>query len=170
MATPPKIPGIGAFVDKDPEKARPKAPLPILSAAWLLVAGAVVQVYASIIAIIYAASPDRMAMVIAQVESMGENAPSVESARNMGILTVVVAGIATALAYLLFARYIHKGRMWARTAAAVLMVLTLIQLVGITFPDGWTIVAQLLLGVPAVALCYLGVSKDFFAAVKNANS
>lgn len=168
MATPPKIPGMGVFVDKNPGESRPATPAQVVAAARLMVVAAVVQLFASIVAIVYAASPDRLTAIQAQVDAMSGNVPSVESVRNMGVITVVVAGLATVCAYLLFAFVMHRGRSWARVATGVLVALTLVQLVGISFPVGWTTVAQLCLGAVAVGLCYMPQSNNYFATIKGA--
>ncbi|MFQ4150058.1 hypothetical protein AAGW05_15425 [Arthrobacter sp. LAPM80] len=170
MATPPKIPGLGAFVDKDPKSPKPVAPPLVLTASRLLVAAAIVQVIASVMAVIYAASPDRLAGIQAQIDTMSGNVPSLDAMRNIGILTVVLAGIATVTAYLLFAFFLHKGRSWARTATGILALLTVLQLVGISFPTGWTTVVQIVLGALAFGLCHLPVPKAYFAAMKAARS
>lgn len=168
MANPPKIPGLGADVDKGPGSPESAAPRPVAIAAALMVLAACVQAIASIMAVAYAAAPARMAALEAQRASMGGKVPSLESLRNMGIITVVLAGIATVCAYLLFAYFLNKGRSWARIAVAVLVVLTFVQLVGISFPAGYTTVAQIALGAVALGLCCLPDANRFFARVKAA--
>jgi len=166
MATPPKIPGLGAFVDKNAGTPRPPAPRPVAAAAWLMVLGACAQLVASVIAIAYAASPERLDKIQASLDTMTGTVPSLEAARNTGIITVVFAGIGTVCAYLLFAWFLRKGRSWARIAVGVLVVLTCVQLVGISFPLGITTVAQIVVGALALALCYLPESSRYFAEVK----
>lgn len=170
MATPPKIPGLGAFVDKSSGTAKRPAPRPVTLAALLLIVAACVQVVASIVAVVYALSPERLVDLQANLDVMTGTIPSLESARNTGVITVVMAGIATVCAYLLFAWFLHKGRSWARMAVGVLAALTCVQLVGITFPLGLTTVAQLVLGGLALALCYLPESNKFFAEMKAART
>lgn len=170
MATPPKIPGLGAFVDKDSGAPQPVTPQWVVVASRLLVLAAAVQVIASVMAGIYAASPERLVAIQAQIDSMTGTVPSAESMRNMGVITVVMAGLATVCAYLLFAFFLHKGRSWARMATGILVVLTLTQLVGISFPTGLTTVAQIVLGGLAVGMCYLPEPNNFFAAVKTARN
>lgn len=170
MATPPKIPGMGAFTDKNTGTPRPAAPRPVMVAASLLVVAAVVQIVASVMAVAYAMSPDRLVSIQAQIDTMSGSAPSVESMRNMGVITVVLAGVATVCAYLLFAFFLHKGRSWARVAVGMLVVLTLTQLVGFTLPQGLTTAAQIVLGGIAVGLCYLPAPNNYFAAVKAARN
>lgn len=170
MATPPKIPGLGVFVEKNTGTPKPTAPALIVVASWLLVLAAAVQLVASIIAVTYAASPSRLAEIQAQLDTMTGNVPSLELMRNIGVLSVVLAGIGTVCAYLLFAFFLHKGRPWARTATSVLVVLTLLQLLGISFPTGWTTVAQIVCGALAVGLCYLSSPKQYFADMKETRS
>lgn len=170
MATSPKIPGLGAFVDKNPGAPKPETPSLVTTAARLLVVGAVVQIVASIFALIYAASPERLIAIQLQLDGMSGEVPSLELMRNMGVLTVIMAGVMTGGAYLFISFFLRRGRSWARTSAAVLVMLTLIQLVGITFPTGLTTVAQLLVGGLAVLLCYLPVSSAYFVAMKAARS
>lgn len=145
-----------------------QAPPGVGAAAVLLVLAAVAQVVASVTAVIHALSPERTKAIEEQINAMTGSVPSVESFRNMGVITVVVAGLGTVAAYLLLAFFLRKGRMWARTGAAVLITLTLVQLLGITFPLGLTTVAQLSLGAVAVALCYLPAGTRYFLAVKAA--
>ena len=170
MDTPPKVPGLGAFMEKNPGTPKPPAPVQVTLAARLLFVAAVVQVIASVIAVMYAASPDRLDAIQLQIDAMTGDTPSLAMLRNMGILTVVMSGIATTSAYVLFGLYIHKGRTWARLAAGVLVLLTVVQLLGITMPEGLTTVAQLVLGAAAVGLCYLPSPNHYFAAVKTARS
>lgn len=170
MATPPKIPGLGAFVDKSSGATKPQVPRPVSLAALLLMVAACVQVVASIVAVVYALSPERLVDLQANLDAMTGTVPSLESARNSGVITVIMAGMATVCAYLLFAWFLTKGRSWARVAVGVLAALTCVQLVGITFPLGLTTVAQLILGGLAVALCYLPEPNKFFAEMKAARS
>jgi hypothetical protein len=172
MATPPHIPGLGAFFEKDKDKdkdsasPKPAAPRPIITAAWLLVLAAAAQVVASVLGIIHAVSPERAASLRAQLDAGGDSTLSLEAMRNMGVITVVLAALATVSAYVLFAFFIHKGRTWARTATTVLVVLTLSQLVGIAFPGGYTTISQLVLGTLTIGLCYLPASTRYFADMK----
>ncbi|SEF02526.1 hypothetical protein SAMN04489740_3829 [Arthrobacter alpinus] len=166
MATPPHIPGLGAFLDKDSSTPRPAAPRPVTVAVWLLVLAAAAQIVASVMGIIHAVSPERAQVLQAQLAADPASTLSLEAMRNMGVITVVLAALATVSAYVLFAFFLHKGRMWARTATSVLVVLTLSQLVGIVFPGGFTTIAQLVLGSLAIALCYMPASKTFFADMK----
>lgn len=170
MATPPKFPGAGAFLDKNSGNPAPPAPRLVATAARLLAVAACVQVLASTVAVIYAVSPERLASIEASRATMAGNVPSLEALRNMGIITVVLAGLATVCAYLLFAWFLRKGRSWARVAVGVLAALTCVQLVGITFPLGLTTVAQLFLGGVALALCYLPEPSEFFAGMKAARA
>ncbi|MEO6530921.1 MAG: hypothetical protein ABI563_09350 [Specibacter sp.] len=170
MASSPKIPGLGAFLDKNPGAPKPETPGLVKAAARLLGLCAAVQIVASIFALIYASSPERLASIQKQIDAMSGEVPSLELMRNMGILTVIMAGVVTVGAYLFISYFLLRGRSWARVTAAVLVVLTLIQLVGISFPAGLTTVAQLVLGGMAVGLCYLPVSSKFFDAVKAARS
>lgn len=165
MATPPNISGLG--VDKDSAAPKPVAPRAVAAASRLLALAAAVQIVASVMAIGYAVSPEHLAAIQAQLDATGGTASSVESMRNLGVITVVMAGLGTVGAYLVFAVFLHKGRSWARVGAGVLVVLTLAQLVGISFPTGLTTVAQLLLGGLAVGLCYLSESNNYFAAVRS---
>lgn len=168
MATPPHIPGLGAFADKDKDSATPKpaAPRPIITAAWLLVLAAAAQVVASVLGIIHAVSPERALVLQAQLDAGGDSTLSLEAMRNMGVITVVLAALATVSAYVLFAFFLRKGRTWARTATTVLAVLTLSQLVGIAFPGGYTTISQLVLGALAIGLCYLPASTKYFEDMK----
>ncbi len=170
MDTPPKIPGLGAFLDKNNGTPKPPTPQQVTLAARLLFAAAAVQVIASVIAVLYAASPDRLDVIQLQIDAMTGDTPSLAMLRNMGILTVIMSGIATMAAYVLFGRFIVKGRTWARVAAVVLVLLTVVQLLGISMPEGLTTVAQLVLGGAAVGLCYLPGPNQYFAAVKAARS
>lgn len=168
MAAVPKIPGSGAFTEKNPGTPRPPTPRMVGAAALLMVVAACVQLAASVLAVVHAASPERATLLEEQRAAMTGKVPSVESMQNMGIITVVLAGIATVCVYLLFAFFLNKGRPWARAAVGVLVALTCVQLVGIVFPLGYTTIAQLALGALAFGLCYLPDSARFFAAVKAA--
>ena len=170
MDTPPRVPGLGAFLDKNTGTPKPPTPQLVTVASRLLFLAAVVQVIASVIAVVYAASPERLDAIQLQIDAMTGTAPSLAMMRNLGILTVVISGIATATAYVLFAFFLAKGRSWARVAASVLVLLTVMQLLGIALPEGLTTVAQIVLGAVAVGLSYLPGPNHFFAAVKGARS
>lgn len=170
MDTPPKVPGLGAFLEKKNGTPKPPTPPLVSAAARLLYVAAAVQVIASVVAVIYAASPERMDAIQLQIAAMTGNVPSLAMLRNMGILTVVISGIATTAAYVLFGLFLRKGRSWARVAAGVLVLLTVIQLLGIALPEGLTTVVQLVLGGIAVGLCYLPGPNHFFATVKAARN
>ncbi len=167
MASAPKIPGLDAFMDNSPGTRKPPTPRTVSTAALLLIVAACVQVVASVVAVIHAASPERAALLEEQRAAMTGKVPSLESLQNMGVITVVLAGIATVCAYVLFAFFLNKGRSWARVAVGVLAALTCVQLVGIAFPIGYTTVAQLALGALAFGLCYLPESSKFFAIIKS---
>lgn len=166
MATPPKIPGLSAFQTDKPGTPRPATPRLVNTAAILLVLAAALQLVASIVALIHAASPERRAALEEQLATMTGNVPSLEAFQNMGVLTIVLAGLVTVGAYLFFCFYLIRGRSWARGAAAVLVALTVMQLVGVTYPEGYTSLIQVILGILAIGLCYLPESSKFFAAVK----
>ena len=170
MATPPKIPGLGAFLDKATGSPQPAPPKLVTAAARLLVLAAAVQVVASVFALIYAASAERLVAIQAQLDTLTGNVPSLELMRNMGVLTVVMAGLVTVGAYVFISAFLRKGRSFARVAAGFLVVLTLTQLLGLSFPTGLTTVAQIVLGAIAVGLCYLPKSNSYFAAIKRARS
>lgn len=168
MATPPKIPGLDAFVEKKSGAPKPPTPHVIKAAAWMLVLAACVQVVAAIVAIGHAITPERRAVLEAQRQTMSGNAPSLDALQNIGVLTIVLACIATVCAYLLFAYFLTKGRSWARVALGILAVLTCVQLVGIVFPLGYTTVVQLVLLGLALVLSYLPVSNKFIVQAKAA--
>ncbi|WP_218713126.1 hypothetical protein [Arthrobacter sp. BF1] len=170
MATPPKFPGRGALLDDKSGTPRPVTPSFVTVAASLLGGAALMQVIATISALVYSVSAERRAALEEQIATMTGNAPSLNSLQNMGVLTVVMAGLVTVGAYVLFGVYLRKGRSWARLGAGVLVALTVIQLVGVSYPEGFTTLAQVILGALAVALCYLPEPSKFFAAVKASRS
>ncbi|WP_449373784.1 hypothetical protein [Arthrobacter psychrolactophilus] len=148
-----------------PGATAPAVPGSIIAAACFLVLGAAAQVMASILGWIHALSPERAVVLQHQLDT-GDSTLSLEGLRNAGVITVVLAGLATVLAYLLFAFFMAKGRSWARTATAVLFVLTLSQLVGIVFPGGYTTIVQIIAGAAAVLLSRLPASKKYFETMK----
>lgn len=166
MATSPQLPSPGAIENKNHNAACLAAPRSVKAAAILLAVAGAVQVLASVIAVIYALSPERLTVIREQIDALSGSVSSLESVRNMGVITVVLAGLGTLAAYVLLAFFICKGRAWARTGAAVLIALTLVQLLGISYPLGLTTVAQLCLGGVAVALCYFPAGTRYFAATK----
>lgn len=168
MATPPKIPGLDAFLENKSGTPKPPTPQVVKAAAWMLAFAACVQVFAAIVAVGHALTPERRAVLEAQRETMSANAPSLDALQNIGVLTIVLAGIATVCAYLLFAYFLTKGRSWARVALGFLAALTCVQLVGIVFPLGYTTVVQLALLGLALVLCYLPVSNKFIVQAKAA--
>ncbi|MHA7177992.1 hypothetical protein ACX80D_15205 [Arthrobacter sp. Sr24] len=170
MATPPKIPGLGAFTDHKSGPPIPATPRFVTAAAWFLCLAAVMQLLASVFAIMHAVSPERRAVLEAQHATMAENGPSLEALQNIDVLTVVLSALVTAGAYALFSFYLVKGKSWARMGAGILVALTLIQLVGVSYPEGFSTLAQVICGVLAIALCYLPDSSKFFAAVKSPRS
>ncbi|MDD0859092.1 hypothetical protein NHF46_17830 [Arthrobacter alpinus] len=117
MATPPKFPGRGAFLDDKSGTPRPVTPPFVTVAACLLGVAALMQVIATISALVYSVSAERRAALEAQIATMTGTAPSLNSLQNMGVLTVVMAGLVTVGAYVLFGVYLRKGRSWARLGA-----------------------------------------------------
>ncbi len=170
MAASPQPPGPDAVDNKHGEGARPAPPRSVKVAAILLMGAGAVQVLASVIAVMYAVSPKRLAVIQEQINAMSGSVPSLESVRNMGVLTVVLAGLGTVAAYVLFALFICRARAWARMGSAVLVALTLVQLLGISYPVGLTTVAQICLGGVAVALCYFPPGTAYFAASNSTGS
>lgn len=166
MATPPKIPGLGIFLDDKSGTPRPATPRFVTAAAWLLGLAAVMQLIGSIVALVHTASPERRPALEEQIAGMSGKVPSLELLQNISVMTVVIAGLVTLGAYVLFSFYLLKGRSWARMGAGVLVALTIMQLVGVSYPEGFTSLAQVVFGVLAVALCYLPESSKFFATVK----
>lgn len=154
-----------ASVPLTPGATAPAVPGSIITAACFLVLGAAAQVMASILGWIHALSPERAVALQRQLDT-GDSTLSLEGLRNAGVITVVLAGICTVLAYLLFAFFMTKGRSWARTATAVLFVLTLSQLVGIVFPGGYTTIVQIIAGAAAVVLSRRPASKQYFDTMK----
>lgn len=170
MATAPKIPGLSAFADHKSGAPRPATPRFVTAAAWFLCLAAVMQLIASVFAIIHSVSPERRAVLEAQHAAMTGNTPSLEALQNIDVITVVLSALVTAGAYALFSIFLVKGRSWARLGAGILVALTFIQLVGVSYPEGFTTLAQIVCGVLAIALCYLPESSKFFATVKSSRS
>ena len=170
MATPPKIPGRSAFTTPKSGTPRPPTPRFVTAAAWFLCLAAVMQLIASIFAIVHSVSPERLAVLEAQHAAMPDNAPSLEALQNIDVMTIVLSALVTVGAYALFSIYLVKGKSWARLGAGILVALTLIQLVGVSYPEGFTTLIQVACGVLAVALCYLPESSKFFATVKASRS
>ena len=168
MATSPKIPGLGAFVDKNPGAPKPETPGLVKSAARLLGLCAVVQVVASIFALIYASSPERLAAIEQQIDAMSGEVPSLELMRNMGMLTVIMAGVVTVGAYLFISYFLLRGRSWARANGCRPGGADLDSVGGHQFPGRPGNRGAACLGGVAVGLCYLPASNRYFDAVKAA--
>ncbi|MCC9069297.1 hypothetical protein [Arthrobacter cryoconiti] len=164
----PKMPKARGSWRNGPES--PTAPFLVRLAAKLLWVGALMQVLGTVMASIYATSPQRKAALLDQLALQGTTGSNIDSLQTSGLVVVIVGGLVTVTFYWLLGHFVSQGRSWARMLGAVLMVLTISQLTGLQFPTGLVVLAQFVFGVLAIVLCYLPVSQQHFAAVKASRS
>ncbi|MFC8303168.1 hypothetical protein ACFUCV_05720 [Specibacter sp. NPDC057265] len=148
----------------------PTAPPVMNTVFWLLVAAAVMSVVSAIFSVMHAGSDKARAEMERQLvaQNVGDvTAEMLDVIISISITTVIAVTVISVIAYVVLAIFLKKGMGWARIVAAVLAVLSLGNLVGMTMPGAIAAIAQILLGVVAVVLCFTGAGAAYFRARKN---
>lgn len=131
----------------------------------LLQAAAGLHVLVGILNIVNISSPDFRTRTREALQDMGQGGileAVVDSAVKFSLVTAVAGGLLAIAMYLLLARFIGKGALWARLAGGVVAIGSLYQLTTLTMPGGIVTIVQILAVVAAVTLCYLKPASTYF--------
>lgn len=157
-----------------PRPARPtppepaSGPVPPRQIGWavrLLQAAAVLQVVVTGLSIINISSAGFRAWTREALLDMGEGSileEVVERAVKFSLVTAVAGGIVVIVIYLVLARFIAKGAMWARLAGGVIAIGSLYQITALTMPGGLVTIVEILVALAAITLCYIKPASTFF--------
>lgn len=137
---------------------------------YMLLAAAALQVIAGIFGIMHTSSSDFRAQTTEQLKSQnatGITPEMIDVSVVIVIGTIAVMSVLAVIGYVVIGLFIRKGMGWARILGAILAVVWLIQLTGLTMPGGIATILQILLGLTAMALCFMQPAAGFFTARKN---
>ncbi|MDO5751877.1 hypothetical protein [Arthrobacter sp.] len=146
-------------------------PPPIMNTIfYMLLAAAALQVIAGIFGIVHTNSSDFRAQTTEQLTK--QNTPGItpemiDVSVALVIGTLAVMTVLAVIGYVVIGLFIRKGMGWARIVGAILAVVWLIQLTGLSMPGGIATVLQILLGLAAMVLCFMQPTAGFFTARKN---
>ncbi|ALV45884.1 hypothetical protein MB46_10725 [Arthrobacter alpinus] len=148
----------------------PVAPPIMNTVFYMLIGAAVLQVIATIFAVLQMQSDEFRTQLMDQLQT--QNLPSVDAnmvdtAIMVSTGTAIVMGVVAVILYVLIGLFLKKGMGWARIVGAVLAVVSLSQLMGMTMPGGIATILQILLGLGAMVLCFMGAGAAYFTAKKN---
>lgn len=153
-----------------PPAQAPAAPPVMNTVFWLLIAAAVMSVVAAVFGLMNAGSDKARADVerLLTEQNAGEvTAEMLDVIIGISVATIIVTAVISVIAYVVLAIFLKKGMGWARIVAAVLAVLSLGNLVGMTMPGAIAAILQVLLGLVAVVLCFTGPGAAYFRARKD---
>ncbi|PYI39670.1 hypothetical protein CVS30_03105 [Arthrobacter psychrolactophilus] len=148
----------------------PVAPPIMNTVFFMLIGAAVLHVIASIFGIMYANSAQfrEDAMKTFQDAKMTVIDESmVDTTVMVTVGTLIVMTVIAVILYVLIGLFLKKGMGWARIVGAILAVVSLYQLVGLTMPGGIATILQVLLGIGAMILCFTGAGAKYFAEKKS---
>lgn len=148
----------------------PVAPPIMNTVFFMLIGAAVLQIIATIFAVLQMQSDDFRATLNDQLQT--QNLPSVDAnmvdtAIMVSTGTAIVMGVVAVILYVLIGLFLKKGMGWARIVGAVLAVVSLSQLISLSMPGGIATILQILLGIGAMVLCFTGAGAAYFTAKKN---
>ncbi|WP_425862362.1 hypothetical protein [Arthrobacter sp. TWP1-1] len=148
----------------------PAAPPIMNTVFFMLVGAAVLQVIATIFAVLQMQSDDFRTQLKDQLESQGlpdAGGNILDNAIMASTGTAIVMAVVAVILYVLIGLFLKKGMGWARIVGAVLAVVSLSQLMSLTMPGGIATILQILLGIGAMVLCFTGPGAAYFAAKKS---
>ncbi len=143
----------------------PVAPRQLGWAVRLLHLAAALQILVTVLSLVNISSDGFRARTREALVEMGQGGildAVVDSAIKFSLVTAVAGGILAIVMYLLLARFIGKGAMWARLAGGVIAIGSLYQLSTLTMPVGIVTVVQILATLTAITLCYLKPASTYF--------
>lgn len=145
--------------------AAPVAPAQIGWAAKLLLAAAALQVIVTSLSINNISSEAYRTQLRAEILSLGAGgnvAMLVDGAILFAVVTAVAVGILSILMYITIATFLGKGAIWARLLGGILAIIAIYQASTVALPSGLVAMVQVLLGLAAIALCYIKPGSAFF--------
>jgi hypothetical protein len=145
----------------DEQPAKPKAPNPVKIAFWIWVVSAVVNIVGGLLVI---GQKDTFVRSLQQHPPKGVNPSQYDSIASASIAVTSTGAIIFAALYVLLAWAMLTGRNWAR------ITLTALTVIGVLFTlfsgtSLYTLIG-LVVALLALALLYLPVSGEYFAAAK----
>lgn len=148
----------------------PTAPPVMNTIFFMLLGAAVLQVMAAVLGVFEASSAAFRTRFIEQMEAQkiqNVTADMVDVAVLVSIGTIIAMAVVSVVLYVLIGLFLRKGMGWARITGAVLAVVSLSQLLGMTMPGGVAVILQVMLGIGAMVLCFTGPAAAFFTEKKN---
>ena len=149
--------------------AAPVAPAQIGWSARLLMAAAALQLAVTVLSLINISSVAFRTRLRGELAALGidENVEGlVDGSIMFAMVTAVAAGILSVLMYALIARFITKGALWARLLGGILAIVSMYQASTVELPGGLVALAQVLLGLAAIALCYIKPGSTYFRGMQ----
>ncbi len=143
----------------------PVAPAQISWAARLLRAAAALQLAVTVLGVINISSGAFRTRLRGEMVALGigENVESlVNGSIRFATVTAVLVGIVSVLMYAIIARFIMKGALWARLLGGILAIVSMYQASTMELPGGLVALGQILLGLAAIALCYVKPGSTYF--------
>ena len=150
---------------KTPPSRPPAAPAQIGWSARLLMAAAALQLVVTVLSVINISSGAFRTRLRGDLVAlgMGENVESlVDGSIMFAMVTAVAVGILSVLMYTVIARFIAKGALWARLLGGILALVSMYQASTVELPGGLVALGQVLLGLAAIALCYIKPGSTYF--------
>ena len=148
------------------ERAAPPTAPPIMNTIFLFLMGAAVaQVIAAILGVLHASSDAYRDESIAKLETTGVKDVTADMVEMMSVATVgttIVVAVAAVILYVLIALFLKKGMGWARLAGTGLALISFSRYTGVGTPAGVATLLQIVLGVAAIVLCFMGPAAEFF--------
>ncbi|MHA7176669.1 hypothetical protein ACX80D_08440 [Arthrobacter sp. Sr24] len=147
----------------------PVAP-PLMDTIFLMLMGAAVaQIIAAVLGVLHASSDAYRQESITQLEATGVKDITPEMLEVMSVATVgttILVAVAAVILYVVIGLFLKKGMGWARLAGTGLALISFSRYVGVSSPGDLATVLQIVLGVAAIALCFMGPAAEFFKEKK----
>lgn len=150
--------------------AAPTAP-PIMNTIYFMLLGAaVLQVVSAVFGLLNAGSEAFRTQITDQLNA--QNTPGItpeviDVTVAFAVGGIIVVSVLAVIGYIVIGLFVKKGMGWARIVGAILAVVALSQLIGLTMPGGIVTILQMLLGLAAMVLCFIQPAAGFFTARKN---
>ena len=143
----------------------PVAPPVMSTIFWLLMGAAVAQIIAAIFGVLHASSDSNREDAIQQLAAQNVKDVDADMLEMMSVATVgtiTVMAVAAVLLYVLIGLFLKKGMGWARLAGTGLALISFSRYMGVNTPGGMATLLQIVLGVAAIVLCFMGPAAMFF--------
>lgn len=143
----------------------PVAPPLMNTIFWLLMGAAVAQIIAAVFGVLHASSDAYRQDAIKQLAAQNVTDVNAEMLEMMSVATVgtiTVVAVAAVILYVLIGLFLKKGMGWARLAGTGLALISFSRYMGVNTPGGMATLLQIVLGVGAMVLCFMGPAAVFF--------